>query len=363
MKTKKLLSLLAFVVLSCALPAFAQNARYDAPFPSVTSQYQVPFLVANTPGTGTPQIQVCGHPANQVPCTNYATTYTQAGAACPNGSQDTPQPQPSACQSGGDAQGNIGFWIPAGTYDYTVTVNNVSFGPYTITLLSGSAPATFQTNSVNNTLQTKLNLIPGTGITVTADAFGGDTIATSTSGSTAAWFWDSGDTIGIPPYANSTGNIGSGGVNAITGVQVNVPSITVSSVTFMIPTTQTLSAATVGFALYNAAGTTKLWQSGNIAYNSLVGGVPKILTFSPITLSAGTVLFVQSMTTFDGSVAFYIFGQFASSNNLLTTFTAGTAPRLFTAANSVSAGVFPATLGTLTKLSALNEGLVAALFQ
>src|SRR5580704_15150512 len=115
---KKLLAV--FVLLSAA--AFAQNVRYDAPFPSVTSQFTTPFLVANTPTTGSPILHVCNSPANQVPCTNYATTYNSSGAACSNGAQDTPQPQPSNCQSTGDAQGNIGFWAPAGTYDYTVCI-------------------------------------------------------------------------------------------------------------------------------------------------------------------------------------------------------------------------------------------------
>lgn len=130
--------LLGFLLLS-ALPLCAQNVRYDAPFPSITSQYATPFLVANTPSTGSPKLSVCNSPANALPCTNYATTYTSSGSACPNGAQDTPQPQPSACQATGDAQGNIGFWAPAGTYDYTVCVNNNCQGPYTITLTSGSA--------------------------------------------------------------------------------------------------------------------------------------------------------------------------------------------------------------------------------
>lgn len=137
---KTFLRIFAFLLVPFfASAGVAQNVRYDAPFPSVTSQFTTPFLVANTPTTGSPILAVCNSPANQVPCTNYATTYTSGGSACPNGAQDTPQPQPSACQSTGDAQGNIGFWAPAGKYDYTVCINISCFGPYTVTLGNSSA--------------------------------------------------------------------------------------------------------------------------------------------------------------------------------------------------------------------------------
>jgi hypothetical protein len=125
----------AALLLVCA--SFAQSqtlVRYTAPFPSV-SQTSSPFLVANLP-PNSPILAVCKSPANTVPCTNYATTYTGNSTACPNGAQDTPDPGAltSACQPQGDAWGNIGFWAPAGTYDYTVCISNTCLGPYTVTL-------------------------------------------------------------------------------------------------------------------------------------------------------------------------------------------------------------------------------------
>lgn len=134
-------------VVFFAIAAAAQNVRWSVDYPSVTSQYTTPFLVANVP----PNALVpafCNHPANTTPCTNYATTYTQSGTACPNGAQDTPDPQPSSCQSTGDAQGNLGIWAAPGTYDYTVCIQNsvTCFGPYTITLAladtNGTCPMT-----------------------------------------------------------------------------------------------------------------------------------------------------------------------------------------------------------------------------
>lgn len=123
---------LLFAVLACSVQGYGQNVRYDAPFPSISSS-SPNFLVANVP-PNSPVLAVCNSPANGVPCTNYITTTDSLGNACPNGAQDTPQPQPSACQSTGDAQGNIGFWAPAGTVDYTVCISNNCFGPYTVTL-------------------------------------------------------------------------------------------------------------------------------------------------------------------------------------------------------------------------------------
>ena len=119
----------------CFVPADAQNVRATIPFPSITSQYTTPFLVANV-APNLPVIAVCNYPANALPCTNYATTFTSSGAACPNGAQNTPDPQPSACQSTGDAQGNLAFNAAPGRYAYTVCIQNTTscFGPYTITL-------------------------------------------------------------------------------------------------------------------------------------------------------------------------------------------------------------------------------------
>ena len=124
------LILLAFVLLGVA--CFGQTVRYDKDFSSISAD-SPPFLVANV-SPNSPTLSVCNSPANGLPCTNYATTYNSTGAACPNGAQDTPQPQPSACQPTGDSQGTIGFWAAAGTYDYTVCIGTTCFGPYTVTL-------------------------------------------------------------------------------------------------------------------------------------------------------------------------------------------------------------------------------------
>ena len=124
--------LACFILLSAALCSAQTLFRYDKDFTSISAD-SPPFLVANVP-PASPVLAVCHSPANNLPCTNYAQTYTSSGALCSNGAQDTPQPQPSSCQTTGDGQGNIGFWVTAGTYDYTVCVGTSCFGPYTVTI-------------------------------------------------------------------------------------------------------------------------------------------------------------------------------------------------------------------------------------
>ena len=156
-------------------------ARYDEPFLSISSTAP-PYVVANIP-PNSPSFSLCQWPADGVPCKNYATTYTSSGTACPNGAQDTPQPQPSACQSTGDGQGNIGFWALPGRYDYTLCIQTTCYGPNTITLGLGTGSAiVLETNGVANGSQTLLNLSQTSPITVTDNGSGTVTVSCPTCG-------------------------------------------------------------------------------------------------------------------------------------------------------------------------------------
>ena len=56
--------LFALILFACCfVPADAQNVRATIPFPSITSQYTTPFLVANV-APNLPVIAVCNYPAN-----------------------------------------------------------------------------------------------------------------------------------------------------------------------------------------------------------------------------------------------------------------------------------------------------------
>lgn len=140
----KRLLLVFFAVLCCCASVFGQTLTRFGPyeFPSVSNS-SPPFLVANL-SPNQPTLAVCNSPANQVPCTNYATTYQFNGTPCATGSQDTPDPNATtaACQSTGDAEGNIAFWAPPGQYDITVCIQNNCF-LYTVANFSLPSSAGF----------------------------------------------------------------------------------------------------------------------------------------------------------------------------------------------------------------------------
>jgi len=138
MKNRFVLFFFALFFSALGFTQSTANARYSESLPSISSTTTTPYLVANIPPNSL-VLSVCYAPANQgpnIPCTNYATTYNSAGVPCANGAQDTPDPQPSSCQSTADAQGNIAFYAAPGTYDWTACVQNTTtcFGPYRITL-------------------------------------------------------------------------------------------------------------------------------------------------------------------------------------------------------------------------------------
>lgn len=259
------------ILIVLSISAYAQNARYDAPFPSITSSIAIPFLVANTP-PNSPIISVCKSPANGVPCTNYATTYNGIGSACPNGSQDTPQPATtSSCQVTGDAQGNIGFWAPSGTYDYTVCVAATCFGPYTVVLVVGggvgspSAPnGSFQFNNLGT-----FGSIPGS------------SVATSSTQSADSLLQN----IGLTRYA-FTFNWSQSPLGSLTGgVQATVT---------LVPCPFGVNATDTNLALYVAGtGTAEVvYPTGGTCAGGLTSGT---LVFTPANSHAAGFT-IQSAT-------------------------------------------------------------------
>ena len=128
--------LLVIIALFCTLPAVSQTVvRWDigypgAPATATSSGSGAPFYSLPNPG-----FALCSYPANAVPCTNYATTYTTlaGNVACSTDTQVVLQ-NSSTCQATGDSYGNLGVYVLAGNYQYTLTVGGVSYGPYTLTL-------------------------------------------------------------------------------------------------------------------------------------------------------------------------------------------------------------------------------------
>jgi fibronectin-binding autotransporter adhesin len=299
------------LVLLLAVPAFAQNVRFDTAFPSITSQGTTPFLVANIPPLA-PVLAVCHSPANAVPCTNYATTYTGTGVACPNGAQDTPAPNAltSACQSNGDTQGNIGFWVPAGQYDYTVCIGFNCFGPYTVT--PGPSLGSNNTFTGTNTFTGATNLNAGGNIAGSwtgNPTFLGNPIFSGTPSFTGGPLFS-----GSSPTFSVAANLNSGG--NIAGTWTGNPLFTGSPVACNLETVNYIGGSCATF-----------WGAGDIGAqaNAAYAACPAAPSFCFIkVLGQGTVYAFSTPITFSaaGKIVLFDLGGNTLNYTLTTTTTA-----------------------------------------
>lgn len=132
--------LLVFACVSATTVASAQAVRFDY-FASTTSAQCVsgklcPLQVI--PGT---QVSICGGSVSTLSSclASPATTYTSAsaGTSCATTSQLTPQTG-GACLASSDSQGNYGFWVSPGSYNYFLrvpaTAGGGTYGPYPISI-------------------------------------------------------------------------------------------------------------------------------------------------------------------------------------------------------------------------------------
>lgn len=153
-----------------ALSASAQAVRVD-PQPVTTIASNVPTgamaPVLAIPGAS---IHLCGYPSTGQPCTNLATTYTDATAsiACPSDAQVVPATG-SSCTGTADEQGNFGFWVKPGLYAYTITLTSgQTYGPYPVTEASSGTNPDLLNTAYNFSLPNQLQaLSAGVSTTVT----------------------------------------------------------------------------------------------------------------------------------------------------------------------------------------------------
>lgn len=117
---------IAFLLLVNAV-AFGQAARYDSFTWTIQGTAGLNSPLFSVPGAA---IHVCDYPANATPCTNYASIYSDPELSVPIA-------QPGMVS---DSYSNFGFYAAPGDYEYTVTYNGVSSGPYPVFLgaVSGS---------------------------------------------------------------------------------------------------------------------------------------------------------------------------------------------------------------------------------
>lgn len=118
---------------------YGQGYRFDSQVTAEVVTSAIPVLsaagVANILTIpSSVQVAFCSFPANAVPCTNKATTYTSVtlGTPCSTSTQITLTGS-TTCVASPDAQQNWGVWVPSGQYSYTLTLpGGVNLGPYIV---------------------------------------------------------------------------------------------------------------------------------------------------------------------------------------------------------------------------------------
>lgn len=121
--------LLALFLLFVAASTHAQGVRISG---AVTAQGTIGTATNAVVLPSGPTIAICNHPANGVPCNNYATTYTDATltTAC-SMTQQIVLDGHTNCVSTPDSQNNWGAWVKPGAYDYTITLpGSINQGPF-----------------------------------------------------------------------------------------------------------------------------------------------------------------------------------------------------------------------------------------
>lgn len=207
------------LLLVTCVPSEGQGIRWDLGAPgsagvTTTQSAGLPYLVA-VPGV---TLNWCNHPANAVPCTNFATTYTSLslGTPCPTNTQVVLQGS-NTCQATGDAVGNMGAYVAPNAvcggltcYDYTLTVNGVATSPtpYTWTFGGTNMVSTAVTYSSTPVFPVTAQIQLFT-ITLTGNAVATMTIASNVTAPAEIFFqitqdssgghsftWPSGNTVG-----------------------------------------------------------------------------------------------------------------------------------------------------------------------
>lgn len=161
----KRLALLTVLFFLGVVPAFGQiGVRFGDGTPVISGQVSGgPIFTVPLAG-----IRFCNSPAVNVPCTNLATTYTDATLtnACPSSTQIV-LAATNNCVGTTDLFGNWGVWVQPGTYTYTIQLpKGGSIGPYTVTVGGGAGTnilplANTFTNVNNFTGGFNINGLPG----------------------------------------------------------------------------------------------------------------------------------------------------------------------------------------------------------
>jgi hypothetical protein len=238
---------------------------------------------------------------------------------------------------------DVGTWIP----------NQPVAQPTSVIVL--------QTNGVNNSNQNLENLAAGTNITL-SNSNGATTITAASGGTTfstagSGWFWG-GKSLAPFPTTSGVNFAPTGVANEVTAIELLLESsFTIRKLTIFVES----GSAVVQFmcAIYDSTGTTKLLDAGTNAFSTASSSASVSVTLSsPVTLAGGQFWFAcgsdsASSTQSPGHQTLNT-SQFLFNNNVA---------RYGKSSNTISSGVMPSSLGTITKFGAIAINIPAVLFE
>lgn len=177
MKIKIVLFLAVFLAIRGS--ASAQGIRVPL---SVTQQNTVAGVTNVVTIPTTARIAFCSAPANGVPCSNLATTYTDATLITPcSTSTQIVLDGTNSCVAQLNSQATGGVWVPAGQYSFTVSYGGANFGPYFVTAGStGSIGGTIASTQV--AFASGANAIGGSNSMVYVPTSGGLILSSTNNG-------------------------------------------------------------------------------------------------------------------------------------------------------------------------------------
>ena len=120
--------LVVFLLVATGLAFSQQHSRFDKASLTVDPQGRFGFF----PVLAMPNVAVSYYVnCTSLPCSTPATTYISqtSSTTCPSNAQVT-YSLGSGCKSTSDAEGNFGGWFDPGAYEYTITYNGTTYGPY-----------------------------------------------------------------------------------------------------------------------------------------------------------------------------------------------------------------------------------------
>lgn len=216
-----------------------------------------------------------------------------------------------------------------------------------------------QTNEVNNGSQALLDLHAGTNITLADNGSGRVTITGASSGLTGSYM--------IGPGINTPDGYVSQAIanSSITGVNNQLVvtafdfagTLTINHVSYV--GSNPFGTAHIYIGLYNASGN-KILDSGAFTVDNTTATTIQRNAISTVTLTPGTYYIAQ--TSDDNNTKSNVM-QSGVSNTAAALFNAnGSVVRYGTAANVLSGGVLPATLGALTAFSTVAILIALPLF-